>query len=247
MRTARRGFTLVELLVVIGIIALLIAILLPALQSARAAANAAVCLSNQRSNAQAIAMYANDSRGYLPPYRLTITTPYRTKPEFFLFLPAIYFKEDARVMKCPSDVLFNSANPALNRGPYPRIWTGTLDSFYSYALNGRLPKRTAPVYVGFTSQEAHPPPLSKIKTSAETAVLLETAETAILYHSDAEKRFRFDHKKGKGMSVAFADGHAEVVDKKDVLPGVLASPTTWPNGFRSFWFGAPQRSAMFSF
>ena len=61
------AFTLVELLVVIGIIALLISILLPSLARARQSANALACQSNLRSIGQMVVLYANDNRGLTVP------------------------------------------------------------------------------------------------------------------------------------------------------------------------------------
>src|SRR5256714_10114895 len=60
------GFTLVELLVVIGIIALLIGILLPSLAKARESARRAACLSNLRQVHQTFLMYANENKDHVP-------------------------------------------------------------------------------------------------------------------------------------------------------------------------------------
>ena len=65
-RALVRGFTLVELLVVIGIIAILIAVLMPALKKARESANEISCASNLRQLMMGVLMFANEHKGHLP-------------------------------------------------------------------------------------------------------------------------------------------------------------------------------------
>src|SRR5438105_2139955 len=66
VQKSRRAFTLVELLVVIGIIAVLIGILLPVLGRARDQANTTACMATLRSLGQTLAIYTSENKGSYP-------------------------------------------------------------------------------------------------------------------------------------------------------------------------------------
>ena len=67
MGKRRRGFSLIEVIVVIGIIAVLLGLLFPTLSGARAASKSIACQSNMRQIGVAMAAYANENAGWLFP------------------------------------------------------------------------------------------------------------------------------------------------------------------------------------
>jgi prepilin-type N-terminal cleavage/methylation domain-containing protein/prepilin-type processing-associated H-X9-DG protein len=98
------GFTLVELLVVIGIIALLMSILLPSLSKARAQAKSTACQSNLRSLGQFLIMYAQANDDVLFPYNLGGGKPPMQRWTTVVFpTNMIQFNPMPKIMVCPSD------------------------------------------------------------------------------------------------------------------------------------------------
>jgi prepilin-type processing-associated H-X9-DG protein len=125
---ATRGFTITELLVVVGMIAVLVSLLMPAITRARAAANAATCLSNLRQMSTAWNLYCNESKGRLPEY--LFATPTTPDIAWQAYWPGILDRYRVRgdTILCPAanNVVPFNQNKGYGNAVY--AWTGKYNS-----------------------------------------------------------------------------------------------------------------------
>ena len=229
LRSEGSAFTLVELLVVIGIIALLIAILLPVLSRARAQANRVACLSNIKQLGTAILMYCNENDGYFPTCAVyddgVAFMPY---PEDWVHWQQNRDTNDSaiarfvgrgdnlkRLLRCPVDS-FDGRKPApaalAGQGPYR----------YSYNLNDSVGLNTRGGW-GRTK-------INQWRSPSRKILLTEQAEDICISGAWSGSRLTQRHgtgisrgsgtpgtpagrKIGNNVSALFFDGHAESTDE----------------------------------
>lgn len=97
-----KGFTLVELLIVIGIIALLIGLLLPVLNRARASSMKTACAASLKEIGRAFELYTSDHEGWYPPSVLSPAFNPHDVPLVSDFLMS-YVGGQAEIFHCPAD------------------------------------------------------------------------------------------------------------------------------------------------
>jgi prepilin-type N-terminal cleavage/methylation domain-containing protein/prepilin-type processing-associated H-X9-DG protein len=186
-RPFSRGFTLVELLVVIGIIALLISMLLPALNKARAAAAITQCASNMRQLAAAVFIYQTENSEYYPPPWSACPATSATSPNLSQVTPPCLYTlllglpqgapQYANVRVCPTVLDLFDGIPSSFVNSNPSQGQAVYSYKYNYILGG-CDTNTGVVNVGHPVYNAalnvfYPRPLKNVPNSANTAMFID--------------------------------------------------------------------------
>ena len=216
---ARRGFTLVELLVVIAVIAVLIALLLPVLSSAKAKARQTICLNDLRQISLGIHLYLDDQNNGSPGNTNTAHSPflswtdYRELIKHYVGVEGAASPED-KVFACPADTFFYDLS-RYGRGYVPEPLHAQVDhAFTSYAYNaGQFstpPRTNAPATVtnyGIAGQK-----LDSVPHPARTVLIAEMPAFAPYSWHEPKRPFSRENatfNDAKSM-VGFVDGHVAV-------------------------------------
>lgn len=208
----KRAFTVVELLVVIGIIAVLLAILLPALEKAREHAYLAKCATNLRSIGQSLAVYANENRGAYPrtmyapdappvagtnpsapdPFRAGGPRPNDVTAALFLLV---------RTQRLAPEILTCPYNDVNQWQPDSAHDAGNRSNFTDYQHN-----------LGYSYANPYPDVAAERAGYRFTAHMNgATPMAADLNPGTADTSNSRNHE-GRGQNVLFADGHVDWAD-----------------------------------